>query len=137
MIDTSYRVAGPGIVSEAFDGELVVLNLGTGQYFGFNPSAAAAWVALMAGAKPSQIVAAGAAEPALLALVARLEALNLIVPDPAAPSAALSEAMRAGIAADASAPTVESYDDLADLFLADPIHDVDQEAGWPHLPKAG
>lgn len=136
MVETSYRAAGPDIVSESFDGELVVLNLGTGQYFGFNPSAAAAWTALMAGARPAGIVAAGAAEPTLLAFIARLEALNLIVPDPAATPAELSEALRAGIAADASAPTVESYDDLADLIVADPIHDVDYEAGWPHLPKA-
>lgn len=136
MIDISYRVAGPDVVSESFDGELVVLNLGTGQYFGFNPSAAAAWTALMAGATPGQIVEAGASQPALLAFVARLEALNLIVPGPAAPPAELSEALRAGITADASAPTVESYDDLADLLMADPIHDVDQEAGWPHMPKA-
>lgn len=136
MVDTSYRAAGPDVVSESFDGELVVLNLGTGQYFGFNPSAAAAWAALMAGATPGQIVAAGASEPALLAFIDRLEALNLIVPDPAATPAALSDVLRAGIAADASAPTVESYDDLADLLMADPIHDVDQEAGWPHMPKA-
>ena len=29
---------------------------------------------------------------------------------------------------------VEVFDDLADLLVADPIHDVDQEAGWPHRP---
>jgi hypothetical protein len=29
-------------------------------------------------------------------------------------------------------PRLEVFDDLQDLFLVDPIHDVD-EAGWPHV----
>ncbi len=28
-------------------------------------------------------------------------------------------------------PTMTAYSDMADLFVLDPIHDVD-EAGWPH-----
>ena len=38
-----FRVAGPDIVFEEFDGELVVLNLASGRYFGFNAPAAAVW----------------------------------------------------------------------------------------------
>ena len=33
-----------------------------------------------------------------------------------------------------AAPEVESFDDLAELMKADPIHDVDAEFGWPHRP---
>lgn len=137
MTETAYRVAGADIAFEAFDGELVVLNLATGEYFGFNPPAAAVWTALMAGVRPGPIVAVGIAGADLSAFIARLEELGLVVADPDAPPAELSQALRAGIAADASAPTVERYDDLADLIAADPIHDVDHQAGWPHLPKEG
>ena len=28
-------------------------------------------------------------------------------------------------------PRIEVFDDLAELILADPIHDVDEQAGWP------
>ena len=28
-------------------------------------------------------------------------------------------------------PEVAVFDDLADLFKADPIHDVEENAGWP------
>jgi hypothetical protein len=28
------------------------------------------------------------------------------------------------------------FDDLADLLIADPVHDVDEEAGWPHRPAS-
>jgi hypothetical protein len=30
-----------------------------------------------------------------------------------------------------SAPAMEVFDDMADLIKADPIHDVDDVAGWP------
>ena len=29
------------------------------------------------------------------------------------------------------APRIEIFDDLAELIFADPIHDVDEQAGWP------
>lgn len=30
------------------------------------------------------------------------------------------------------APALQRFDDLQDLLLLDPIHDVDAQAGWPH-----
>jgi hypothetical protein len=30
-------------------------------------------------------------------------------------------------------PTLETFEDLAELIAADPVHDVDVEAGWPVL----
>jgi hypothetical protein len=31
------------------------------------------------------------------------------------------------------APTLNTYTDLQDFLLADPLHDVDEQAGWPHV----
>jgi hypothetical protein len=28
-------------------------------------------------------------------------------------------------------PALERYDDIANIITMDPIHDVDQSAGWP------
>ena len=30
-----------------------------------------------------------------------------------------------------AAPVLNKYSDMQDLLLLDPIHDVDEEAGWP------
>ena len=30
-------------------------------------------------------------------------------------------------------PGIEVFDDLAELIFGDPIHDVDEQAGWPTL----
>ena len=31
----------------------------------------------------------------------------------------------------------EVYEDMQDLILSDPIHDVDETVGWPGLKSAG
>ena len=136
VLHQTYQPAGPDIVHEKFDGDLVVLNLGTGQYFGFNATAAALWEGLMAGVDPARFDVTGLSEVEIGAFVGRLTDLGLIVPAPAAPEGDLPDAIRLLIGSTPVAPAVESYDDLADLIIADPIHDVDVEMGWPHGIKA-
>lgn len=126
-------VAGPDIIFEDFDGDLVVLNLKSGQYFGFNPAAAVVWEALMAGAAPSALAEASPDPAAIAPFAQRLLDLELVVVADAAPADLAPDAAER-VAALAEAPQVQVYDDLADLIVADPIHDVDQEAGWPHMP---
>jgi hypothetical protein len=50
--------------------------------------------------------------------------LDELAPAGAAPSA-WSETYRA--------PKVERYDDIADIMMMDPIHEVDRTRGWPHV----
>lgn len=126
-------VAGPDIIFEDFDGDLVVLNLKSGQYFGFNPAAAVVWEALMAGAAPAALAEASPDPAAIAPFAQRLLDLELVIVSDAAPADLAADAAER-VAALAEAPQVQVYDDLADLIVADPIHDVDQEAGWPHMP---
>ena len=30
------------------------------------------------------------------------------------------------------APTLERYEDIADIIAMDPVHDIDTTKGWPH-----
>lgn len=135
MIDSVLRVSGPDIVFEDFDGDLVVLNITSGQYFGFNGTAAIAWAALMEGVKPRDLIAAGLPQEDVEAFVARLDNLGLVKPTDEA-GTAIGDAARTDLAAQTQAPQVDAYDDLSDLILADPIHDVDEEAGWPAVSAA-
>jgi hypothetical protein len=34
-------------------------------------------------------------------------------------------------------PLLEKFDDLQDLILLDPVHEVLEEEGWPHARSAG
>jgi hypothetical protein len=35
---------------------------------------------------------------------------------------------------DYAAPQIERYDDIADIMMMDPIHEVDKTLGWPRIP---
>ena len=112
------------MVDEEFDGEVVVLNLKTGQYIGMNQSGAALWAAISAGADPTEIAGNSGTE-----FAARLVELGLITQSTEPPVTA--EKLTLDVA-----PMIDVYDDLSDLILADPIHDVYADKGWPKLPDA-
>jgi hypothetical protein len=134
-----YVVASRDIVSEDFDGEFVVLDLGSGKYYSMDDTASALWRAITAGV-PMQALADGVggavtAGTAITAQAIRDYAGQLVaygclvrcdVPGSAPLDAAIAEALKAS----SGPPKVEMFSDLADLIKADPIHDV-EEAGWP------
>jgi hypothetical protein len=68
---------------------------------------------------------------ATAAFIVRLQAEGLIrartiVAEATAPLASVAAAN-----AGAAKPELESFDDMADLIKADPIHEVDEAFGWP------
>lgn len=62
--------------------------------------------------------------------LAELYAENLIVPLPQAPSLQGTPATPVQKLA-FQTPVIEKFTDMADLLLLDPIHEVDETAGWP------
>lgn len=137
MTTETYAVAGPGIYSEQFGDDLVVLNLNTGQYFGFNVHAGLIWKGLVDHqASMDGLCAAGFAREAVITCIARLEELGLVASAKHEPQVVPPDLV-AGLDSAEPVPLVELYDDLASVILADPIHDTVSEAGWPNLPAKG
>ncbi|MGV8838927.1 MAG: hypothetical protein ACWA6X_01345 [Bauldia sp.] len=133
MRGVRFEAAGPDVVAEDFGGEIVVLNLANGRYFSLPGLSAGLWRDLAAGCTPASLLAlsraAGPAmEAAVEAVTAGLVAEGLLRPR-AAPAPVVPP--QTAFAAAAEPPVMESYDDMADLILADPIHDVDENVGWP------
>lgn len=126
-----YRISSDDVVFEDFDGEMVVLDLGTGRYFGLNASASALWAALSGGVETASLAAAGAPAGWIAGFAAEAVQAGLLVEAPDAPETPLPAGFR--LPTDA-APSLEAHSELSDLIAADPIHDVDLQAGWPHLP---
>ena len=123
-------------VADDFGGEIVALNLGTGLYFSLRDLSGAVWRDLVAGHPGGDVVAAVGAVDARLGgevagLIDRLVAEGLLRPSEIAiaPTGALSsvDLVRAGT----TALAFEAFNDMQDLVLTDPIHDVDEAAGWP------
>jgi hypothetical protein len=55
---------------------------------------------------------------------------------PAADPALQPDAPSPSLPAEFVAPVLSKYTDMQEFMLIDPIHDVEEEAGWPHV-KAG
>jgi hypothetical protein len=136
--ETRLRVNSENAVYEEVDGELIVIDLGSGSYYSLSGSGPAIWQMLVGGASAAEIGTALEArfdaaleeiEAAVGGLIARLRENELIVAaDEAAPPAMSAEGN--GAREPFQPPVFERYTDMKDYFLLDPIHEVDP-AGWP------
>ncbi|TPN89919.1 PqqD family protein [Mesorhizobium sp. CU2] len=129
-----YAVASKDIVFESFDGEAVVLDLSNGKYFGFSDSGSAVWQALSSGVS-MQALTGMVDAAALEAFVARLVEFGLLAPSDAPPQP-LPDNLPAALAAAKEPLNVSIHDDLADLIIVDPIHEVEEPLGWPAVKQA-
>ncbi|MGU3576668.1 hypothetical protein ACLBWZ_14110 [Brucellaceae bacterium C25G] len=134
MENLRYKVFGPQITWEEFDNEYVVLDLDSGRYFNFSGGAAIVWRGVLAGYSPDAFSLALADDKDALTAFQRfftdLNTNGLITLDDI--EAIKPENLTEEIAAAGRDFNFESFDDLAALLVADPIHDVETEAGWPH-----
>jgi hypothetical protein len=133
---TGYAVASPDIVAEEFEGEFVVLDLSCGKYYSMNAAASAVWRAIGAGASVEALGDAVEGAPAVTRqsihdFADKLVEYGCLARSDAPGAATVDPATIAVLKASGAPPTVELFDDLADLIMADPIHDVEETAGWP------
>lgn len=138
-----YRIDQPHVMHEMIDDEVVVINLDTGIYYSFDDVAGRIWQ-LLAGEGRSaddlvaQLAMAYAGDRDFIkASVARfldqLRAEQLAVVVEGEPSAPVASTTTAAGAPPFVEPVLQRYTDMEALLLADPIHDVDEEAGWPKV----
>lgn len=132
-----YTVASKDIASESFDGDAVVVDLGTGKYYSFSDSGSLVWEALLDGISTEAI-----AETTLLPLAMLENFTNalcnhgLIISYEGGASVKPSADFAEQISQTKEPLAVDVFDDLSDLFLADPIHDVAEPQGWPIVKPA-
>ena len=133
--DTPIAAARPDVIDEVFDGEAVLVHLRTGYYYALSPAGTALWRLLAPGRSPAAVAAAVAGATgrdeaeAVAAFAATLVAEELAVAA-AEPAPAPQEAELAGIPG--GEPTLQRFDDMQDLLMLDPIHDLDLDRdGWP------
>ncbi len=136
-----FRINSPSIVNETIDGEVVMINLDTGSYYSADKAGAVIWTWINEGRSVGEILsllgerydsAPAEIASATHAFIQSLAAESLIVPTAQTPAARAP--MPTPSRSPFVAPTLEKYDDMKDLLLADPIHDVDA-SGWPHRPE--
>jgi hypothetical protein len=136
-----YAVASKDIVFESFDGEAVVLDLSNGKYFGFSDSGSGVWHALSSGVAAHALVgqATGGTTIRLAELdsfISQLLDFGLLVRAADAAAQPISGTLLAQLAGSSEPLKVDIHDDLADLILVDPIHEVEEPLGWPAVKPA-
>lgn len=136
MTDVRYRINSAKIAAETIEGEVVIVNFVTGAYYSLNGLAAEIWAWMTSGhslpevAEHLRSLDAALEVRAIEEFIAAIVNDDLLEIDPAvtAPKSSLSPP---AATAPFSAPVLEKHDDMRELILLDPIHEVG-ESGWPH-----
>lgn len=113
------------VVSEFFEDEAVVVNLETGSYYSFRGAAVGIWKKVEEGGDTAQILNTTENQKAAEVFLAYLLTEALVDEDNSTISSiSLDEKITGN-------PEYTKYDDMKDLLLLDPIHEVDKK-GWPN-----
>ena len=145
MTNQRFRINNPTVTHEIIDGEAVIINLDSGNYYSLVESGSLIWALVDKGASASEVQDligqtyqgdATDIDRGVQELLTQLQQENLIVPVDEAPAVDLTELnqiLPANNGAEKSPfnpPQLNKYSDMQELLLLDPIHYVD-EAGWP------
>lgn len=132
-----HQINQEALSHELIDGEVVIIQFDTGNYYSLAGAAAAIWQRLITPADTAGLLglfsdAPQSATAEITAFVGELVAENLLVACDAPPAA------QAGPAEEPTPyakPELNKYTDMQQLLLADPLHEV-EDAGWPHTKAA-
>ena len=142
MSNLRFRVNTPTVTHETIDGEAVIINLDSGNYYSLVEVGSFIWDLVGKGASAGEVqnlvlqtyqgnatdINRGVQE-----LLAQLQQENLIVPVDGAGAfdpTQLTEPLASNERPSFSPPLLHKYSDMQELLLLDPIHDVD-DTGWP------
>jgi hypothetical protein len=141
-----FRVNSPQTIHQTIDGEVVIINLATGSYFSLRGSGARIWELVSDGWSPEEVASDLAGryrargqelQDAVGTLTTELQGEGLIVPlqadgKPPGANGGPVPVDAASLAA-FEPPLLEKFEDMQDLILLDPVHEVDESEGWPHV----
>ncbi len=130
LLFMAYTTPGTAIIHELLDDEVIIANLDDGIYYSIRGSGILVWQLLLAGHTLSAIESLFSEKygevPSLSPFLDRLLENNLLVAEeclsPSLPPLNWPAAF--------SPPELERYDEMKNLLMLDPIHEVDEQ-GWP------
>ena len=141
MNNQRFRVNTPMVTHETIDGEAVIINLDSGNYYSLVDAGSFIWGLIEQGASMSELQNlvsqtyqgnASDIDQGVQDLLVQLQEESLIVPVDGETAFDVTPVMPANGREKPSfnPPSLNKYSDMQELLLLDPIHDVD-EAGWP------
>jgi len=145
-LEVRFQPAGQDVVSEEIDGEVIIVNLNNGNYYSLAESAAVIWAAIREHATLQEMQdrlhlrysgETGVINQSLDDLIRALEGEQLIIRQTASGSGAEARTFATeGKPPDQKEafrpPVFERFTDMEDLLLLDPVHETEDDKGWPH-----
>lgn len=121
------------------DGQAVIINYQTGMYYGMSLLGSAILDRIVAGKNVDEIISAVKALPQcppdiaerVHGFIKELQENEVIVKGPTVSGGA--EPLAKEVGEDGFDLKLDMFAEMSDLLLADPVHDVDMNAGWPKL----
>lgn len=139
---TRYELNAPDATFEDCDGEIIVINLASGNYYSLRGAICLFWNELISGRSIAQIITQVTqsftvpeedVRQSVEKVVDQLVAEKIL--RAAAIEAPTGEFKLSSSSDKFEAPSIERYDDMQDLLLLDPVHEVDV-TGWPQRPDS-
>ena len=142
-----FKIRTPFTIHDTVDGEVVMVNLETGTYYSLVGTGARIWAGVERAATAGEITADlhGAfadggtdLEDVVRNFLAELTQEGLIAPsrDDSGPPDAVPPQV-AGDRQPFAPPVLQKFTDMQHLILLDPVHEVEEEKGWPHAKNDG
>jgi hypothetical protein len=142
MQNLTYRVRTTAIISEIIDGEAIIMDMSSGDYFSTTGVGATIWeLATSHNSRTDILDGVASAYPMVpsarqdaATFLDDIEAAGLVVQQPRldvdSPSPCVSSAAPGLFPKAYECPKLQSHADMKDLIDLDPIHDV-SDTGWP------
>lgn len=136
-----YQLNNEKCFFDTSEGQAIVINFTNGMYYGTSLLGSAILERLLQGHQPEAILDAvkkleGCPEDfsaTLEGFISQLLEKEILVPGPQ--NADGLEPLDAAIAKEGFSLTLDEFSEVQDLILADPIHDVDVDEGWPIMKE--
>ena len=138
MGDVFFSIDAKNVFFENFADENVVVNITIGNYYSMKGSANFIWALLQQPCSESQMIAAllneyeldaSLAETTVSNFLATLQKEQLLLRGEIQEN--IPQIIPATVKKTFEPPVLEIYNDLQELLLLDPIHEVDEVQGWP------
>ena len=138
--DQYFECNDPNVIFERFDDETILVNLDSGRYYSLDPVGVVVWELinhpltvgdLLDKLKAHYDAEAAHIETSIREFMALLEAEELIRPRRETPPADIDDDKAMPQGRTFVPPVLAKYEDMAEMLLLDPVHDVDDAGGWP------
>jgi hypothetical protein len=142
-LNRCYVIVEKDIAHELIEGEAIIIHFSTGNYYSLNGIAAELWAWMEAGASYGEITSAfqNLSPEQMADIDSFLEGLMkeglITAPDEKTLVKRKTDQLPAPGTRTFSVPRFDKYNDMQNLLLSDPIHEVDDQRGWPHASPGG